>query len=115
MIVPHSYVQKMHITKCDNVDQLHTINDALKQIRFVDLGALLRPVLPLFTQEIMVSLFGRQLILNYWYYRHWVFGSWYGQEVVLYDIRYVLSIKTSLLFVGQMDVHGYTTNYENDS
>ena len=32
-----------------------------------------------------------------------------GQELVLKDVRYVLGIKKSLLSVGQMDLHGYTT------
>ena len=32
-----------------------------------------------------------------------------GQELVLKDVKYVPGIKKHLLFVGQMDLHGYTT------
>ena len=32
-----------------------------------------------------------------------------GQELVLHDVRYVPSIKKSLLSVGQLDLHGYTS------
>ena len=31
-------------------------------------------------------------------------------ELVLHDVRYVLSIKKSLLSVGQMDMHEYSTH-----
>ncbi|KAH7288390.1 hypothetical protein KP509_31G025000 [Ceratopteris richardii] len=36
-------------------------------------------------------------------------------ELVLHDVRYVRSIKKSLLFVGQMDMHGYSTLFEKGS
>ena len=36
-------------------------------------------------------------------------------ELVLHDLRYVPSIKKSLLFVGQMDMHGYSTLFEKGS
>ena len=36
-------------------------------------------------------------------------------ELVLHDVRYVPSIKKSLLSVGQMDMHGYSTLFEKGS
>jgi hypothetical protein len=33
----------------------------------------------------------------------------YGQEYMLNDVRYVTGFKNSLLFVGQISLHGYTT------
>ena len=36
-------------------------------------------------------------------------------ELVLHDLRYVPSIKKSLLSVGQMDMHGYSTLFEKGS
>ena len=36
-------------------------------------------------------------------------------ELVLHDVRYVPSIKKSLLFVGQMDMHGYSALFDKGS
>ena len=34
-----------------------------------------------------------------------------GHDLVLKDVRYVQGIKKSLLSVGQLDMHGYTTQF----
>ena len=37
------------------------------------------------------------------------------QECVLYDVKYVPTIKRSLFFVDQIDIHGYKTTFERRS
>ena len=110
-----AYVQDMQITKTDVIDALLSIDDGLTQTWIVDSGASFHvtPCLECFT-TFDAGSYGKVYLGNNSACNIDGIGTIHlsldnGQELVLKDVRYVPGIKKSLLSVGQMDLHGYTT------
>ena len=108
-------MQDMQITKADVIDALLSTNDALSQSWIVDSGASFH-VTP--SKECFSTLNARMYGKVYLGNNHACsiegIGTMHlalenGRELVLHDVRYVPGIKKSLLSVGQLDLHGYTS------
>ena len=107
----------MQITKSDVIDALMTVDDGLSQTWIVDSGASVHvtPCLECFaTYE--AGNFGKLYLGNNHACAIEGIGTMHlaldmGHEVVLKDVRYVPGIKKSLLSIGQLDLHGYTTQF----
>ena len=115
------YALDMKITQVDLIDALLDGTDALTQTSIVVSGASYRvtPIKECFSTFHAGSQ-GNVYLGNDYACPIEGYGTMHlcvdvTNDLVLHDVRYVLGIKKSLLSIGQMDAHGYSTLFEEGS